>query len=90
MSIWRDKARLLIAKLTADLPADATIQQRRKALWGKGWEAHQGTSWGRKMWGKEVRRYLAGYGDTKGRANEPAFDWPAHVHFPYRGEEGGK
>lgn len=88
MSVWRDRSRRLIAQLVADLPADATIAQRRKALWGKGWEAHQGTSWGRKMWGKEVRLYLARHGDTKVRANEPAFEWPAHVHFPHRDNSG--
>lgn len=84
MSQWRDNARRLIAKLTADLPADATIAQRRKALWGKGWEAHQGTSWGRKMWGKEVRLYLARHGDPVGRVSGTPQPWPDHVHFPFR------
>lgn len=84
MSVWRQRARDLITKLTADLPADATLSQRRKALWGKGWEAHQGTCWGKKMWGREVRAYLARHGDPTGRVSGKAIDWPEHVHFPFR------
>ena len=84
MSFWRQRARELIAKLTAELPADATLAQHRKALWGKGWEAHQGTRWGKKMWGFEVRKYLARHGDTTGRISGKPVDWPEHVHFPFR------
>jgi hypothetical protein len=86
VSYWRKEARALIAELTADLPADATLAQRRKALWGKGWPAHQGTSWGRKMWGKEVRAYLGRHGDATATltTREPVF--PDHVHFPWKGE----
>lgn len=85
MSYWRAAARKRIAELVADLPADATIEQRRKALWGKGWEAHQGTVWGRKMWGQEVRAYLARHGAAFGPSKaERAFVFPDHVHFPFR------
>jgi hypothetical protein len=88
MSVWRARAQQRIAELVADLPADATLEQRRKALWGKGWEAHQGTVWGRKMWGQEVRAYLARHGAEFGPSKaELAFKFPDHVHFPFR--EGG-
>lgn len=87
MSVWRDRARERIAELVRDLPADATLEQRRKALWGKGWEAHQGTVWGRKMWGQEVRAYLARHGAVFGPSKaELSFQFPDHVHFPFRGE----
>lgn len=86
MSVWRDRAQRRIAELTRDLPEGATVEQRRKALWGKGWEAHGGTVWGRRMWGQEVRKYLARHGDSMGAANRPNFQWPADVHFPFRGE----
>jgi len=87
MSVWRDRAQQRIAELTAGLPADATLEQRRKALWGKGWEAHQGTVWGRKMWGQEVRAYLARHGAEFGPSKaQRAFQFPDHVHFPFRGE----
>lgn len=85
MSFWRDAARTRITELVADLPADATLEQRRKALWGKGYPAHQGTVWGRKMWGQEVRAYLARHGATFGPSKaQRAFQFPDHVHFPFR------
>ena len=88
MSVWRSRARARIAELVKDLPADATLAQRRKALWGKGWEAHQGTVWGRKMWGEEVRAYLARHGAPRQPSRaERAFTFPDHVHFPFR-EQG--
>lgn len=83
MSYWRDRARRRIAELTAGLPAEATLAERRRALWGKGWEAHQGTKWGRKMWGQEVRKYLARYGGKVASATF-AHEFPEHVHFPFR------
>lgn len=86
MSVWRQRARDLIAKLTADLPADATLAERRKALWGKGYPAHGSTRWGKKMWGSEVRKYLAACGDPTAVAKYQAkpVQWPEHVHFPFR------
>lgn len=89
MSVWRSRCRALIAQLTADLPVDATLAQRRKALWGKGGPAHGCTSWGRKMWGREVRAYLGRHGDPLG-AVDPArsFRFPEHVHFPFRDQAG--
>ena len=88
MSYWRNRASDLIAKLVADLPAEASLADRRKALWGKGWEAHQGTSWGRKMWGKEVRAYLGRHGDSTAiLTRSPNFKWPDDIHFPFRAAE---
>lgn len=88
MSVWRERARRHIEKLVQDLPADATLEQRRKALRGKGWPAHGNTRWGRKMWGKEVRAYLAKFGETA-RDQKTGFDWPAHIHFPFREGRNG-
>lgn len=85
MSYWRARCRERIAELVKSLPEDATLEQRRKALWGKGWEAHQGTSWGRKMWGKEVRAYLGRHGDATAAQTRRNLQFPAHVHFPFRG-----
>lgn len=88
MSVWRERAQHLIAKLTADLPETASLTVRRKALWGNGWPAHQGTSWGRRMWGQEVRKYLARHGDQHAqRPRKDEFQFPDHIHFPFR--EGG-
>jgi hypothetical protein len=85
MSVWRDRARQEIARLVADLPADATLAQRRKALWGKGYPAHGGTQWGRKMWGQEVRKHLNRHDpDFHAKPAPDGFQWPADIHFPYR------
>lgn len=85
-SEWRLRAKALIAEITRNIPAEALIEDRKKALWGKGWPAHQGTVWGRKMWGSEVRKYLARYGDRMAYSAGPQWQWPEHVHFPFRGE----
>ncbi|MGB3806602.1 MAG: hypothetical protein WA936_05330 [Erythrobacter sp.] len=89
MSIWRDRARRRIAELVAELPEDASLADRRKALWGKGFEAHGGTSSGRKMWGREVREYLARHGDSLSQARAPEFEWPEDISFPFR-DQGRK
>jgi len=62
MSAWRQACEQLVARIHATLPVDADLKARRKALRGQGWPAHQGTAWGRKMWGRVVREYLAGHG----------------------------
>jgi hypothetical protein len=64
-SYWYDQAAALIVHLTKDLPAEATLAQRRKALRGNGYPAHQGTRWGRRKWGEAVRDYLSRHGYRK-------------------------
>ena len=61
MSHWRERAQRVIAAVHAELPEDADLKARRKALKGQGWRAHEGTAWGKKMWGRCVREYLARY-----------------------------
>lgn len=87
MSVWRKRCQRVIAELVKDLPETATLEERRKALWGNGFAAHQGTRWGRKMWGSEVRKYLARYGDATAAQTRRYYSFPDHVHFPFR--EGG-
>ncbi|EGF92457.1 hypothetical protein ABI_08930 [Asticcacaulis biprosthecium C19] len=65
MSYWRAACESLIAELVKDLPDDATMADRKAALKGKGWPAHQNTSWGRKMWGRCCKEYLAKFGPVK-------------------------
>ncbi len=57
-SNWGEAAREQIAAVMAELPADADLDARRKALRAHAHDFHGGTSWGRKVWPKEVRRYL--------------------------------
>jgi hypothetical protein len=56
---WIDRARSRIAKLDAELPADATIAQRRRMLRDNSSSFHGGTSWGKKVWARAGREYLS-------------------------------
>lgn len=93
MSVWRDDCQRLIAKLVADLPPEADWKERKKLLWGKGWEAHRGTSWGRKMWGREVRKHLAAYGGPGSAGSPPdpdvlarleSLEQSGEIYLPFR------
>lgn len=77
-SLWRALARERIAKAVADLHDDATLEQRIKALRGKGFSG----GWPQKAWIMERRAYLEQHGLPPRPAKPPVF--PAHVHFPFR------
>lgn len=83
MSYWRARAREEIAKAVADLPADATLEQRQKALRGKGFSG----GWAQKAWVKERRAYLESHGLPPSPGKPPVF--PEHVHFPFREGDNG-
>lgn len=78
MSYWRARAREEIAKAVAHLPADATLEQRQKALRGKGFSG----GWAQKAWVKERRAYLEAHGLPPRPGKPPIY--PDHVHFPFR------
>lgn len=59
---WKADARYYIADATKELPADATLKQRRSALRKVASKFHMGTKWGKKVWSREVRRYLEQHG----------------------------
>jgi hypothetical protein len=65
---WSDTARSYIDKIHAGLPADATFEQRVKAL-RDGYPFAMRRGWAYKAWLGEQRRYLARYAgpqvDTK-------------------------
>jgi hypothetical protein len=86
VSYRRARCRARITELVRDLPEGATLEQRRKALWGKGEPAHEGTAWGRRCWGQEVRAYLGRHGDATAKHTRRTFEFPDHVHFPFQGE----
>jgi hypothetical protein len=62
MSQWAEAARSLISKVHAGLDDSATLKDRRRALRAVGPGFHGGTYWGRKVWGREVRKYLERHG----------------------------
>ena len=68
---WMDDARHLIAKIDAQIPADADLKTRKRALRENAWRLHQGTSWGKKVWSKAAREYLAKHGAKSDAAVPP-------------------
>lgn len=92
-SDWGAAARLRIAKEMAKMPEGATLEDRRKALRRASGDFHMGTSWGKKVWPKECRKYLAQFGlkpteslGTQPRRrveDSPLFNSADHA-FPFR------
>lgn len=87
---WVEDARRRIAEVTRDIPADATIAQRRKALRAAGPLFHGNTCWGRKAWGRAGREYLAEHGGPPVPARPTDIAkltdriTSGDVHFPFR------
>jgi hypothetical protein len=65
MRNWQRDAPLCIEQATKDLSADATLTERRSALRKAAFDFHGGTSWGKKVWSKHVRKYLEFHGLPK-------------------------
>jgi hypothetical protein len=61
-STWADAARAMIQRAHEHLGTTATLDQRRKLLRSLAEEFHGGTSWGKKIWSRESRRYLEQHG----------------------------
>ena len=78
MSVWRARCRERIAALVKDLPADATLADRRRALRGNGFTC----GWAKRVWHQECSAYLARHGAKPRAGSAPLF--PDHVHFPFR------
>lgn len=59
---WQNTAAATIAAVDRNLPADADLATRKKALRaGRPWE-FASTSWGKKVWAKHSRKYLEKFG----------------------------
>lgn len=89
-STWRASARSFIAQATAHLPDDATLAERKKALHDAGGLFHGNTSWGRKIWGQECRKYYERHGQPKRKPRpvEASPRFADDIVFPFRGEAG--
>ncbi len=66
MTTWAQHATDFIAELDADIPADATLQERRRILDDNAWGFHRSTSHGQKVWGRAKRAYLEKHGQPHG------------------------
>jgi len=59
---WQKTASAVIGEVHRNLPADAELATRKKALRAaRPWE-FGATSWGRKVWAKHSRKYLEKFG----------------------------
>lgn len=59
---WQKTASAVIGEVHRNLPADADLKTRRRALLAaKPWE-FSATSWGTKVWAKHQRKYLEKFG----------------------------
>lgn len=56
---WLDDARGVISKIHAELPADADLATRKRALREACPPWFRSTSWGRKVWPKACKEYLS-------------------------------
>lgn len=70
---WHDKASAVIAKVHSDLPPDADLKARQKALRAARPYEFRVTSWGSKVWQKAAKAYLTKHGlKPRGLAKLPA------------------
>ena len=59
---WQKTASHVIGEVHRNLPADADLAARKKALRAaRPWE-YASTSWGKKVWAKHSRKYLEKHG----------------------------
>jgi hypothetical protein len=93
---WTAAGRAFIAELDKEIPANATLKERRKFLHGKGWRFHGFTSWGKKVWSKVCREYLEKHGLAPKTVHTISQNSRLHqrmksgdIVFPFRGEQKG-
>ena len=84
MRDWQNDAPREIAAIHATMP-DCDPTDLRKALRKHAWQFHGGTSWGKKVWSKHCRAYMAKLtGDGICSAPGKKIEWPADIAFPFR------
>lgn len=90
---WGREARARLAEIERELGPDATLEQHRKAVRAAAGDFHGGTSWGKKVWSKEGRKYLERHGlpprtiaDASPQSKLFAKAQSGDIIFPFRGE----
>ena len=83
-SDWQASAQKEITRLMADVPAEADWKERQRILRAGAQCFHGGTSWGKKVWAKHCKTYLAMHGKPQPAKEVPLF--AADITFPFRGE----
>jgi hypothetical protein len=85
-SDWQADAKAMIAAIHAELPADATLVQRRSELRKAASSFHMGTSHGKKTWSKHARVYLEKHGQLPRTRTRNLRDQPGladDIIFPF-------
>lgn len=80
---WATRAQSLIAAIMEAMPAGATVDDRRRQLRRMSYAFHGGTSWGKKVWPRECRRYLARL-EGGARSGILPHHLPDDIVFPFR------
>lgn len=75
-SEWRARAWEILDEVRKSLPADATLDDHKRATAAQAWYAHQGTSWGKKVWGQARREYLQRLGQAPRLKPRPIGELP--------------
>ncbi|WP_311271300.1 hypothetical protein [Sphingobium sp. WCS2017Hpa-17] len=81
-SDWQAAAKARIAHLMADVPTGADWKARRQILRDNAAGFHGGTSWGKRVWAKHCKVYLAMYGKPQPAKETPLF--AADIIFPFK------
>ena len=84
MRNWQHDAPIEIAKAVSSLAENATIAERKKALRAHAYWFHGGTSWGKKVWAKHCKLYLARFGPV---VPQKPFQFGDDIIFPYRDDK---
>ncbi|MGW8203020.1 hypothetical protein ACWGM0_10790 [Sphingomonas bisphenolicum] len=84
-SDWQAEAKKRIASLMADVPHDADWKARQTILRDAAHGFHGGTSWGKRVWAKHCKVYLASHGKPQPLKEVPLF--AADITFPFRKDQ---
>lgn len=92
---WGAQARSDIALIDKELGPDATLADRKRALRAFAYTFHGGTSWGKKVWSRECRKYLERHGlpprtvaDASPQSKLFQKAASGDIIFPFRGGNG--
>ena len=90
---WSAAAHAHIAKVIATLPPEASLEDKRLAPRRSAQNFHCGTSWGKKIWGRECKKYMGMIGHPLAKARtDPrlaALREAGEISFPFAPIEAG-
>lgn len=91
MSTWRENSLALIRKVHEEVGLDCSLDELKRALRPRAWEAHGYTQWGQKMWRVARQQYFKQHFGVEPAVKQkrvedsPLFSAADHA-FPFRGQ----